>query len=95
MILNSENNEFSFFSKNLMCPTTGISYDIPEPNTFSFNSKKGFCPKCKGLGINKIVNETLIFPNENMTIKEGGLAPLGSYKKKNLGFLTIPIYLIK
>lgn len=82
MIYNEDDSKFSYFSKNLMCPTTGISYDMPEPNTFSFNSGKGSCPKCKGLGEEIILDEDLIFPNKNLSIKDGGIAPLGSFKEK-------------
>mgnify|MGYP003636082636 FL=1 len=69
-----------YFSRDLMCPTTGISYPNPEPNTFSFNSPKGMCPNCNGLGHVYEVNATKIFPNKKLTIKAGGIAPLGEYK---------------
>ncbi len=70
-----------YFSRDLMCPTTGISYPTPEPNTFSFNSPKGMCPNCSGLGHVYEVNEKKIFPNKKLSIKSGGIAPLGEYKK--------------
>ena len=70
-----------YFSRDLMCPTTGISYPIPEPNTFSFNSPKGMCKKCNGLGHVYEVNENKIFPNRKISIHAGGIAPLGEYKK--------------
>jgi len=70
-----------YFSRDLMCPTTGISYPVPEPNTFSFNSPKGMCPYCSGLGHVYEVNELKIFPNKKLSIKAGGIAPLGEYKK--------------
>ena len=70
-----------YFSRDLMCPTTGISYPVPEPNTFSFNSPKGMCPNCSGLGHVYEVNEKKIFPNKKLSIKGGGIAPLGDYKK--------------
>ena len=69
-----------YFSRDLMCPTTGISYPNPEPNTFSFNSPKGMCSHCSGLGHVYQVNEKKIFPNKKLTIKAGGIAPLGEYK---------------
>jgi excinuclease ABC subunit A len=69
-----------YFSRDLMCPTTGISYPSPEPNTFSFNSPKGMCPDCNGLGHIYEVNENKIFPNKSLSIKGGGIAPLGEYK---------------
>ena len=70
-----------YFSRDLMCPSTGISYPTPEPNTFSFNSPKGMCPYCSGLGHVYEVNEKKIFPNKKLSIKGGGIAPLGDYKK--------------
>lgn len=70
-----------YFSRDLMCPSTGISYPSPEPNTFSFNSPKGMCSHCSGLGHVYEVNEAKIFPNKKLSIKSGGIAPLGEYKK--------------
>lgn len=70
-----------YFSKNLMCPTTGISYPEPEPNTFSFNSPKGACPKCNGLGEVSQIDMDKVIPDPSKSIKKGGLAPLGEYKK--------------
>ncbi|MEZ4969847.1 MAG: excinuclease ABC subunit UvrA [Flavobacteriaceae bacterium] len=69
-----------YFSRDLMCPTTGVSYPSPEPNTFSFNSPKGMCPDCNGLGHIYEVNENKIFPDKGLSIKGGGIAPLGEYK---------------
>ena len=80
MILEEGKVEPRYFSRDLMCPTTGISYPSPEPNTFSFNSPKGMCPDCNGLGHIYEVNENKIFPNKNLSIKGGGIAPLGEYK---------------
>jgi excinuclease ABC subunit A len=70
-----------YFSRNLMCPSTGISYPKPEPNTFSFNSPKGACPECNGLGKVHVVNLDKIIPDPKVSIKNGGLAPLGEQKK--------------
>lgn len=80
MILEEGTIEPRYFSRDLMCPTTGISYPSPEPNTFSFNSPKGMCPDCNGLGHVYEVNENKIFPNKKLSIKAGGIAPLGEYK---------------
>ena len=80
MILEEGTDEPRYFSRDLMCPTTGISYPSPEPNTFSFNSPKGMCPDCNGLGHVHEVNENKIFPNKKLSIKGGGIAPLGEYK---------------
>ena len=63
-----------------MCPTTGLSYEDPEPNTFSFNSPYGACPKCNGLGEIAVVDKDKIIPNPNLSLRKGGLAPAGDYK---------------
>lgn len=81
MILEEGVQKARFFSRDLMCPSTGISYAAPEPNTFSFNSPKGMCPHCNGLGVHHEVNEEKIIPDSSLSIEEGGIAPLG--KKKN------------
>jgi excinuclease ABC subunit A len=80
MILDQDSNEVRYFSRNLMCPTTGISYQNPEPNLFSFNSPKGACPHCNGLGTVHEINAKKIIPNPKLSIKSGGFAPLGEYK---------------
>ena len=80
MILDQDSNEIRFFSRNLMCPTTGISYQNPEPNLFSFNSPKGACEHCKGLGTVNEINIKKIIPNPKLSINKGGFAPLGEYK---------------
>ncbi|MBL4715592.1 MAG: excinuclease ABC subunit UvrA, partial [Bacteroidia bacterium] len=68
------------YSKYLMCPTTGIAYDEPAPNCFSFNSPYGACPKCNGLGIIKEVNVGALIPDKKLSIAKGGLAPLNTIK---------------
>ncbi|MEO8534869.1 MAG: excinuclease ABC subunit UvrA, partial [Flavobacterium sp.] len=80
MILDQDTNEVRYFSRNLMCPSTGISYQNPEPNLFSFNSPKGACPHCNGLGTVHEINVRKIIPNSKLSIKSGGFAPLGEYK---------------
>ena len=69
-----------YFSRLLMCPTTGLSYEDPEPNTFSFNSPFGACPKCSGLGEIAVVDKEKIIPDPNLSLRKGGLAPAGDYK---------------
>lgn len=81
MVLEEGASEARYFSRDLMCPSTGISYPSPEPNTFSFNSPKGMCSYCNGLGHVHEVNELKIFPDKKLSIKSGGIAPLGEYKK--------------
>ncbi|MFT3796096.1 excinuclease ABC subunit UvrA [Flavobacterium sp.] len=80
MVLDNDTNEVRFFSRNLMCPSTGISYQNPEPNLFSFNSPKGACDNCNGLGTVNEINIKKIIPNPKLSIKSGGFAPLGEYK---------------
>jgi len=80
MLMEHGSQAVRFFSRDLMCPTTGISYPEPEPNTFSFNSPKGACPNCNGLGNISEVNLDKIFPNKKKSIKGGGIDPIGEYK---------------
>ena len=80
MVLDHKGNNPRYFSKNLMCPTTGIAYPNPEPNTFSFNSPKGACNQCNGLGSVYLVNPNKIIPNPSLSISSGGIAPLGEEK---------------
>lgn len=81
LVLDIESNELKFFSKQLMCPSTGMAYDEPEPNSFSFNSPYGACPKCNGLGTITEIDVDKIFPDRKLSIKKGGIAPIGEYKK--------------
>ena len=80
MVIEQDSQEVRFYSRSLMCPTSGISYPNPEPNNFSFNSPKGACPNCNGLGIVNEINLQKIIPNPKASIKSGGFAPLGEYK---------------
>lgn len=80
LVLDQDSDEVRYFSRNLMCPTSGISYQNPEPNLFSFNSPKGACEICKGLGSVHEINLNKIIPNSKLSIKSGGFAPLGEYK---------------
>ena len=82
MILDKETNEAKFFSKRLMCPTSGISYSDPAPNNFSFNSPQGACPHCKGLGYINEIDLAKVIPNRKQSIHEGGIVPLGKYKNQ-------------
>ncbi|MDU8886839.1 excinuclease ABC subunit UvrA [Yeosuana sp. MJ-SS3] len=80
MVIEQDTNEARYFSRSLMCPTSGISYPNPEPNNFSFNSPKGACPKCNGIGQLYQVNEKKIIPDDSISIKNGALAPHGPEK---------------
>jgi len=73
-------NKLNYYSKNLVCPETGISFDKPEPNSFSFNSPKGMCKDCSGLGIKNIVDMNLLIPDDNKSIYNGGITALGSFQ---------------
>lgn len=81
MLMKFETEEVRHFSRTLMCPTSGMSYPDPEPNLFSFNSPYGACPECSGLGEVSVVDLDKIIPDRNLSIKEGGLAPIGKYKR--------------
>ncbi|MBR4390646.1 MAG: excinuclease ABC subunit UvrA [Bacteroidales bacterium] len=80
MVLDNSDEQVRYFSRLLMCPTTGLSYEDPEPNTFSFNSPYGACPKCNGMGEITVVDKEKLIPNPELSIKKGGLAPAGEYK---------------
>ena len=86
MLLERGSDEPKYYSKKLMCPTTGISYNDPAPNNFSFNSPEGYCPRCKGLGYVSLIDEDKIVPNKNLSVSEGGLAPLGKAKSSMIFF---------
>lgn len=78
-----ETKKVETFSKQFICPTTGISYEEPSPNTFSFNSPYGSCPTCKGLGVEKKADFAKIIPNDELSIEEGGIVALGPFKNNN------------
>ncbi|RLJ97819.1 excinuclease ABC subunit UvrA [Tenacibaculum discolor] len=80
MVIDVDDEKPRYFSRELMCPTTGIAYPNPEPNTFSFNSPKGACSQCNGLGITNEINHQKIIPDSSISIKNGGIAPLGEQK---------------
>ena len=82
MIIDHETGEAKYFSKRLMCPTSGISYNDPAPNNFSFNSPMGACPRCKGLGYVSEIDLEKVIPNRKLSIHDGGIVPLGKYKSQ-------------
>ena len=82
MILDNDTKESKFFSKRLMCPTTGMAYSDPAPNNFSFNSPQGACPKCKGLGVINEIDMEKVIPQRDVSIYNGAIAPLGKYKNQ-------------
>lgn len=81
VLLDAETNESRYYSKRLMDPISGISYREPAPHNFSFNSVSGACPKCKGLGYISVIDREKVVPNDAVSIYDGGLAPLGKYRK--------------
>lgn len=80
MVYDTSDDKVRHFSRLLMCPTSGISYEEPEPNTFSFNSPYGACPNCNGLGTISEIDINKIIPDRSKSIRKGGIAPLGEYK---------------
>lgn len=82
MVMDHETQQTKFFSRRLMCPTTGLSYSDPAPNTFSFNSPQGACPRCKGLGFIHEIDLEKVIPNRKLSIHDGAIVPLGKYKNQ-------------
>jgi len=80
MLIEKDTNDAKYYSRQLMCPTSGISYDEPAPNAFSFNSPQGYCLKCKGLGQIDFIDENKIIPDKNLNIQNGAIEPLGKYR---------------
>ncbi len=80
IVFNSESGEQRYFSRHLMCPSTGISYNDPAPHTFSFNSPQGACPRCNGLGEISSIDEKKLIPDRELSIRKGGIEPLGKYR---------------
>ena len=95
MVMDHDSGQVRFFSRLLMCPTTGLSYEDPEPNTFSFNSPYGACPKCSGMGEITVVDKDKLIPDPNLSIKKGGLAPAGEYKAGSWIFRQLEIICMK
>ncbi|MFH0842352.1 MAG: excinuclease ABC subunit UvrA [Bacteroidota bacterium] len=80
MVLESGSSDPRYFSRHLMCPSTGISYNEPAPHTFSFNSPQGACPHCNGLGEISSIDEKKLIPDRTLSIRKGGIEPLGKYR---------------
>jgi len=77
LVYDMNTEQVRYYSKRLMCPTTGISYKEPAPHDFSFNSPQGACPRCKGLGYVSLIDEDKVFPDKSLSVRQGGIAPLG------------------
>lgn len=84
MVKDYEGDNLRYYSRNLMCPDTGVSYKDPAPHSFSFNSPHGACPKCKGLGYVSAVDIDKIIPDRSLSVYEGGIIPLGKFKNSLL-----------
>src|SRR5574344_1344611 len=82
MVLDKDSGKVKYYSRRLMCPTTGMSYSDPAPNNFSFNSPQGACPKCKGLGYLNEIDLNKVIPNNKISIHDGAIVPLGKYKNQ-------------
>ncbi|MDE5560770.1 MAG: excinuclease ABC subunit UvrA [Bacteroidaceae bacterium] len=81
MVLDLETDEIRHYSRRLMCPTSGIAYRDPAPHDFSFNSPRGACPRCKGLGVVSLIDEEKVFPDPKLSVRQGGIAPLGKARQ--------------
>ena len=81
LVLDMDTGEVRHYSKQLMCPTSGISYHDPAPHDFSFNSPQGACPRCKGLGYVHIIDRNKVIPDPTLSLRNGGFAPLGKAKQ--------------
>lgn len=82
MIMEKDSGEAKYYSKRLMCPTTGMSYGDTAPNKFSFNSPEGACPRCKGLGYVDEIDIGKVIPDKSISIRQGAIVPLGKYKNQ-------------
>ena len=94
LIMRKDNMTPKYYSRKLMCPTTGISYSDPAPNNFSFNSPEGWCPRCKGIGVVGVIDQNKIIPDRSLSVSQGALAPLGKLRKTMI-FWQIEAVLMK
>ncbi len=81
LLYDMDSREVRFYSKHLMCPTSGISYGDPAPHDFSFNSPQGACPRCKGLGYVNLIDVDKVIPDRSLSLKQGAVAPLGKWRQ--------------
>ena len=96
LVQNTDTEEENYYSRHLMCPETGLSYNEPAPHTFSFNSPVGACPVCKGLGVVNKIDIDKVIPNRQLSIKNGGILPLGKYRNiRNLLVLKLRPLVLK
>lgn len=84
MIMDADAGNVRYYSRQLMCPVTGLSYKEPDPHNFSFNSPQGACPKCKGLGVVSMVDVDKVIPDRSLSVAAGALAPLGKYRRASI-----------
>ncbi len=83
-IYDYEADGMRYYSRHLMCPSTGVAFEDPAPHTFSFNSPQGACPRCSGLGVEAVFDIKKIIPDEHLSLREGGIEPLGKYKNNKI-----------
>ena len=79
-----ETDGMRYFSRHLMCPSTGVAFEDPAPHTFSFNSPQGACPRCSGLGVEAVFDREKIIPDENKSLREGAIEPIGKFKNNKI-----------
>ncbi|MFR9651991.1 MAG: excinuclease ABC subunit UvrA, partial [Rikenellaceae bacterium] len=84
LLYDYDSDSSRFYSRHLMCPTTGVAFEEPAPHTFSFNSPKGACPRCSGLGEEAVFDRSKIIPDTSRSLREGAIEPLGKYKNNML-----------
>ncbi len=84
MVMDADSGAITYYSRNLMCPETGLAYSEPAPHLFSFNSPNGYCPRCRGLGEVTILDRERLIPDETVSIYKGGIVPLGKYRNSML-----------
>ena len=79
-----ETDGLRYYSRHLMCPSTGVAFEDPAPHTFSFNSPQGACPRCSGLGVEAVFDREKIIPDESRSLRDGAIEPIGKYKNNKL-----------
>lgn len=92
MVMDADSGALSYYSRNMMCPETGLAYKEVAPHDFSFNSPNGCCPKCRGLGEISILDPISLIPNRQKSVAQGGIAPLGKLRKNMLGLQIMALF---
>lgn len=92
MVMDAETGDITHYSRNLMCPETGLAYSEPAPHNFSFNSPNGYCPDCRGLGEISIIDKDAVIPNKGLSVLKGAIIPIGKLKKNLLGLQILELF---